>query len=289
MINSVTSVVSPPLQSPYNFLHFLFDILSRISYNSRHPMGTEHMYGWWLPIRASTYAASLDRQFNIFHAAMLLIFVCWGSYFAYCLVRYRAKPGVPAEYSHKGILASLVPDGIILAFELFMIFVIGLPVWAHVMEKFPEEKQANVVQVVAQQFAWNIHYPGPDGVFGRRDIHLISSGNPIGLDESDPAAKDDFVSINQFHTTIGKPTLVYLTSMDVIHSFNVPAFRTKQDVTPGMRVRIWFEPTMLGRFDIACAQLCGLGHYRMRGEVIVQTQEEFDTWCKQQEARKSES
>ena len=251
-------------------------------------MDTVQMYGWWLPVQASTYAAQLDRQLDIFHAAMVLIFVCWGAYLAYCLIKYRAKPGVAAVYEHKGILASLVPDGIILAFELIMIFAIGLPVWAKVMEKFPDEKQANVVHVVAQQFAWNIHYPGPDEKFGKRNVALVSPGNPIGLDANDPDAKDDVLSINQFYVPIGKPTLVYLTSMDVIHSFNVPAFRTKQDATPGLRVRIWFEPNRLGTFEIACAQLCGLGHYRMRGDVIVQTQDEFNAWFQKKLAEKSE-
>lgn len=251
-------------------------------------VNTDQFYGWWVPVKASSYAANLDFQLDVFHIAMLIIFVGWGSYLAYCLVRYRAKPGVPAQYAHKGLLGSLVPDGIVLAFEMFMIFVIGLPVWAHVMETFPEEKQANVVRVVAQQFAWNNHYAGPDGVFGRTNIKLISSGNPIGLDDADPAAKDDIVSINQLHVPLNKPTLIYLSSMDVIHSFNVPAFRTKQDATPGMQVRIWFEPIMTGTFEIACAQLCGLGHYRMRGDVIVHTQEEFDAWLQKKQAEKAE-
>ncbi len=253
------------------------------------PLTPDKIYGWGVPFAASSYAAKLDRQLNIFHAAMILIFVCWAVYMAYCLIRYRAKPGVPAEYGHLSVVTSLIPDGIILAFEMFMIFAIGLPSWAHVMENFPVEKEANVVHVIAQQFAWNIHYPGPDGVFGRTSIKLISSGNPIGLDDSDPAAKDDIVSINQFHVPVNKPTLVYLSSLDVIHSFNVPAFRTKQDATPGMQVRIWFEPIQLGTFEIACAQLCGLGHYRMRGDVIVHTQDEFDAWIKKKLAEKSES
>lgn len=252
------------------------------------PLTPDGIYGWGVPVPASTYAAKLDFQNNVFHIAMAIIFVCWGIFMAYCLIRYRAKSGVPAQYSHAGILGSLVPDGIILAFEMFMIFVIGLPVWAQVMEKFPAEKEANTVHVIAQQFAWNIHYPGPDGQFGRRSVNLVSSGNAIGLDDSDPTAKDDIVSINQFYAPIGKPTLVYLSSLDVIHSFNVPAFRTKQDATPGLQVRIWFEPTMLGTFEIACAQLCGLGHYRMRGDVIVQTQDEFNAWIQKKLAEKAE-
>lgn len=248
----------------------------------------EQLYGWWVPVKASTYAAQLDTQLDIFHWAMLLIFVLWGIYFVYCLAHYRARPGVPAVRGQLSVAKSMVPDGIILVFEMFMIFVIGLPVWAQVMETFPEEKKANVVHVIAQQFAWNFHYPGPDGEFGRRDIHLVSSGNPVGLDDGDPASKDDIVSINTMPAPLGKPTLAYLTSMDVIHGFNVPAFRTKQDVTPGMRVRIWFEPILRGKFEIACAQLCGLAHYRMLGNVEVMTQEEFDAWIQKKLADKAE-
>jgi len=160
-------------------------------------MSVDQMYGWSMPVAASTYAASLDRQLNIFHIAMALIFVCWGVFFTYCLIKYRARPGSQAVYSQGGILASMVPDGIILVFEMFMIFVIGLPVWAHVMETLPDAKAANVVAVHAQQFAWNFHYPGRDGVFGRTDIKLVSPGNPIGLDDIDPAAADDVLSVNQ--------------------------------------------------------------------------------------------
>jgi cytochrome c oxidase subunit 2 len=145
---------------------------------------------------------------------------------------------------------------------------------------FPAEADSNVVELVGEQFAWGFQYPGVDGTFGRRDPKLISASNTIGIDFADGPAKDDFTSINELHIPLGKPTLLYMTSKDVIHSFFIPEFRVKQDLVPGMRIPVWFEPTQTGTFEIGCAQLCGLGHYRMRGEVVVHTPEEFEAWKK---------
>jgi cytochrome c oxidase subunit 2 len=155
----------------------------------------------------------------------------------------------------------------------------------------PDEKQALVVQVTAEQFAWNVHYPGPDRVFGRTDIKLIDlQSNPLGVDRNDPAAKDDVTTLNQLYLPVNTPIIVRLRSKDVIHSFGVPEFRVKQDAVPGLTIPIWFIPnvttaemrTRLSKpefqYEIACAQLCGLGHARMRGFVTVTTGEEFQKW-----------
>ena len=154
------------------------------------------------------------------------------------------------------------------------------------------EAGAMQVRVVSEQFAWNVQYPGADGVFGRRDIDLIDASNPLGLDRSDPFAKDDVTTINQFHMPVDRPVTVLLSSKDVIHSFSLPNMRVKQDSIPGMEIPVHFTPVMTtpeesqlpGCFanskcwEIACAQLCGLGHYRMRGFYQVHAQESFDTW-----------
>lgn len=238
-------------------------------------------YHWGLPIQASTYAAKIDGALYLMHGIMLLIFVLWGIFMIYCLIRYRKRDGVRAAYGRQHLAASYIPDALILAFDIWLIFVVGIPIWAHIREDLPKPESATVVNIVAEQFSWNIHYPGADGKFGRRDIALISATNPLGLDEKDPAAKDDITMINELYIPLGKPVLINLTSKDVIHSFFVPEFRTKQDALPGMNFPIWFEPTLAGTFEIGCAQLCGLGHYRMKGTVIVKTAEEFDAWMKQ--------
>ena len=156
---------------------------------------------------------------------------------------------------------------------------------------FPRKTKRWSFRSPAEQFAWNIHYAGPDGKFGRTDIKLLDAqSNPLGLDRSDPAAKDDVTTLNQLYLPVNKPIIVKLRSKDMIHSFGVPEFRVKQDAIPGLTIPIWFIPnvttaemrTRTGnpefQYEIACAQLCGLGHYRMRGFVTVQTAEEFEKW-----------
>lgn len=134
------------------------------------------------------------------------------------------------------------------------------------------------MRVVAEQFAWNVHYPGADGRFGRTDIALLGPANPLGLDRTDPAAKDDIATINQLHLPVNRPVIVYLSSKDMVHSFTLPQMRVKQDATPGIAQPVWFTPTETGQWEIVCSQLCGLGHYRMRGFYTIQTQADFDAW-----------
>jgi cytochrome c oxidase subunit 2 len=159
----------------------------------------------------------------------------------------------------------------------------------------PPESEALVVEVTGEQFAWNVHYAGADGKFGRTDIKMIDlQSNPLGLDRDDPAAKDDVTTVNQLYLPVNRPIIVRLRSKDVIHSFNVPQMRVKQDAVPGFTIPIWFVPnvttaemrTRLGnpefQYEIACAQLCGLGHSRMRAFVTVLGADEFQKWLADQ-------
>ena len=121
----------------------------------------------------------------------------------------------------------------------------AIPLWAARVEHVPSASEALIVQVTGEQFAWNIHYPGPDGVFGRTDIKLLDlQSNPLGLDRDDPAAKDDVTTLNQLYLPVNKPVVVRLRSKDVIHSFGVPEMRVKQDAIPGLTIPIWFVPTV---------------------------------------------
>jgi cytochrome c oxidase subunit 2 len=140
------------------------------------------------------------------------------------------------------------------------------------------------VRVVAEQFAWNVHYPGSDGQFGRTLAELMSADNPIGLDRTDPAARDDIATINQLNLPVDRPAIIHLSSKDVIHSFSLIQMRVKQDTIPGESIPVWFTPTMTGDWEINCSQLCGLGHYRMRGFYSIKTQADFDTWLQEQAA-----
>ena len=132
-----------------------------------------------------------------------------------------------------------------------------------------------MVRVVAEQFAWNVHYPGADGRFGETSIALVTPANPLGLDRGSPYGKDDIVLLGEMHVPVGRPLVIQLSSKDVIHSFGVPAMRVKRDVIPGLLASVWFTPTVTGEFDIACSQLCGIGHYRMRGALIVESDADF--------------
>ena len=141
------------------------------------------------------------------------------------------------------------------------------------------------VAVVAEQYQWNFHYPGPDDDFGRTDMKFYNAQtDPLGLDPNDPDGKDDFTTINQMHLPVNRPCVVTLTSKDVVHSFTIPAMRVKQDVIPGAVIRFWFTPVKTGVYDVICSQLCGDGHYHMRGTLTVESQEDYDQWVKKQEA-----
>ena len=238
-------------------------------------------YGWGLPIRASTFAPDIDFGIWLIHWAMLAIFVLWGVFFTYLLVRYRRREGVPAEHpEHQGLFWSMLPDIFVLIFEIGLIAFYAIPVWSRIKSRFPAESAANRIDIVAEQFAWNVHYPGADGKFGKRDPAKIHFSNPIGLDHDDPAAQDDIVLANEIHMPTGQPTLIRMTSKDVIHSFWIPEFRIKQDVVPGMVIPIWVQPDRPGTYELSCAQLCGFAHSLMRADVIVQTPEDYAQWLK---------
>lgn len=235
-------------------------------------------YHWLLPVQASDYAATIDRGLYIIHAAMALIFVLWSVFFVYLLVRYRQRDGHKADRTHMPLSFSLAPDVAVLLFEILLIVVYAIPSWSRMKMDAPDPAQTTNVQVVAEQFNWNIRYPGPDGKFGRTDEKFVDFTNPLGIDPSDPAGKDDVVSRNELHFPVGKRVLVRLTAKDVIHDFFIPSFRIKQDAVPGLATPLWFTPTRVGHYELTCAQLCGVGHAAMRADVIVEDKASFDAW-----------
>jgi cytochrome c oxidase subunit 2 len=236
------------------------------------------------PVEASAHAAQIDKMTILTHWLMAVLFVGWGAYFIFALIRFRAGANPRASYEGvKSHLASYVEWGVA-GIELVLIVVFAIPAWASRVEAFPQESQATVVRVVAQQFQWNVHYPGADGQFGRVDPKLVSSENALGLDKTDPAAKDDIQTINQLVLPVGKPVIVHLTSQDVIHSFSLIQMRVKQDAIPGETIPVWFTPIVTGDWEINCSQLCGLGHFRMRGYYSIKSQADYDTWMKEQVA-----
>src|SRR5437762_13527640 len=149
------------------------------------------------PVEASAHAAQIDQMTILTHWLMAILFVGWGAYFIFVLIRFRAGANPKASYEGvKSHLASYV-EWAVAGIELVLIVVFAIPAWAARVESFPQENQATIVRIVAQQFQWNVHYPGADGQFGRTDPKLVSSENALGLDPTDPAAKDDIQTINQ--------------------------------------------------------------------------------------------
>jgi cytochrome c oxidase subunit 2 len=234
-----------------------------------------------MPVAAAEHAGEIDQIMVIIHWIMALLFVGWGVFFVYTLVRFRAGANPRASYHGiKGTLSKWV-EAAVLVTEIVLLVFFSIPAYGERVAEFPPEHESTVVRVVAEQFAWNMHYPGPDHKFGRTDIKLVSAANPLGLDRSDADAKDDIMTINQLNLPVGRPVIVHLSSKDVIHSFGLPQMRVKQDAIPGIVHNLWFTPTMTGEWEIACSQLCGLGHYRMRGFYTIQPQADFEAFLKE--------
>jgi len=245
----------------------------------------------FLPALASAHGGALDRMTLWVHVLMLVLFVGWSVYFAVVLIRFRASKNPKANPAGvKNHYSTYVEVGVIVA-ETVLLLGFSIPLWAERVNAFPKEEEATVVRITGQQFAWNVHYPGPDGKFGKQDVKFVDpQSNPIGLDRSDPAAADDVVTVNQLHLPVGKPAIIHLSSLDVIHSFALQEMRVKQDAIPGMSTPVWFVPTVTSddmkkqkgddkfSYEIGCAQLCGLGHYRMRGYLTIDTPEQFEAW-----------
>ncbi len=239
----------------------------------------------WLPAAASAHAGMLDAVLLGIHWHMLLIFTAWLALFVVILIRFRsgAHPepratGVREWWPFVAIGAVIVGDGLILTTQ-------ALPAWSARMAPPPEGVTPIEVRITSEQFAWNIHYPGPDGVFGRTDNTLINASNPLGIDRADAAAGDDIGLLNILTLPVDRTAVIQLTSRDVIHSFTLNEMRVKQDAVPGMTTRTWFTPTVTGVWEIACSQLCGLGHYRMRGELHVVSTEGWQAWMKDEQGR----
>ena len=247
-----------------------------------------------MPINASSHGHLLDQMNGWVHWLMIVLFVGWGLFFIITLIKFgflNNKVDPEGVKSHAGKYSEYA----IILFEAFLLIGFAIPLWSMVKTDIPEVNHETIeVRVVAQQFAWNIHYPGADGKFGRTSPNLVDEEvNPIGLDRSSPNGADDIVTINQMHLPVNKQTIIYLSSKDVIHSFSLPEMRVKQDAIPGMSTPIFFIPTMTSDdflaeisgtardgkgYEIACAQLCGNSHYRMRGFLTIETEDEYNAW-----------
>ena len=209
-----------------------------------------------MPVQASTHAAELDQMNMLVHWLMLVMFVGWGIFFVFVLFRFRSGANPKASYTGAKGKISKGTEVAVAVIEVLLLVFYAIPAWAKRVKAFPAESEAVVVRVVGEQFSWNIHYPGQDRTFGRTDIKLVTSDNPLGLDRADAAAKDDITTINQLNLPVDRPVLVHLSSKDVIHSFGLFEMRVKQDAIPGMQIPVWFIPNRIGELrDLLLAAL----------------------------------
>lgn len=240
----------------------------------------------WLPPLASRHGAGIDAMLVYLLVTVGLLFLV--GHITLCFLIWRAARQQRVTYrlatrkvewrlsAALGLLVVSIGEVGVLA--------IGIPVWSEYFAARPPA-DAVFVEVTGQQFMWNVRYPGNDGVFGRTNPRLIDdTSNPLGIDRTDPMAADDVTLQNEIAVQVNRPVRVRLRSKDMIHSFFLPHLRVKQDAVPGMSPEIIFVPTREGTFEIACTELCGLGHYRMQGLFHVLSEEAFRQWLQQQRA-----
>lgn len=234
---------------------------------------------WWLPPLASAQGEEIDRLIYTTLAVTGLAFVLVQALLAVLVWRYAARGTERAAYipEHRQLelTYTLVPAAV-----LVTLIAMGGVLWDRIQG--PAPANAMVVDVRAEQFTWLFRYPGADGGFGRVGAELISRDNPMGLDPADAASHDDVVA-RELYLVINRPARLRIRSKDVIHSFFIPSFRMKQDAVPGMVTEMWVTPTKEGNYEAACAELCGVGHYIMKGQVRVVSQQVFDAWLAQQQ------
>ena len=233
---------------------------------------------WWTPI-ASNWGY-IDDTIVLTFWITGVVFIALILFMAYCVVRYRYRPGRRAAYEPENKKMEWWLTGLTTLGVAGMLAP-GLFVWQQYIT-VPEG--AAVIEVVGQQWQWSFRYPGKDGKLGTTNIRNISGDNPFGINPNDPNGRDDvLVAGDDLHIPLGKPLKMLLRSIDVLHDFYVPEFRAKMDMVPGAVTYFWFIPTRTGTFDILCFELCGVGHYTMRSQVVVEEESAFQAWLAKQE------
>jgi cytochrome c oxidase subunit II len=234
-----------------------------------------------LPELVTVHGKDVDNLILYVHLLMGALFIGWLSYFLYTIFRFNTRSNPKANYTGVTSHASTYIEGAVALIEAVLLIGFAVPLWARVSGELP--KNATVIRVTAEQFAWNSRYPGPDGVFGKQDLRFVNATNVFGIDYTDPAAKDDFVGpLGEIAAPWNAPVVAHITSKDVIHSFKIIPFRITQDAMPGLSIPIWWEfnkdAQKEAKYMINCAQLCGNSHAFMRGTFLVMSPAQFAAW-----------
>lgn len=233
---------------------------------------------WYLTPLASNWGL-IDTTINITFIVTGIVFVAINLFMAYCVWKFRHKPNQKAEYDPENTKLEIWLT-VVTSIGVAAMLAPGLVVWGDFVT-VPDD--AVEVEAVGQQWHWSFRMPGEDGLLGNSDIRHITEQNPFGVDPDDPTGQDDvLIARPEVHLAIDQPVNLLLRSKDVLHNFAVPQFRVKMDLVPGMVTYQWFTPTVVGRYDVLCEELCGLAHFAMRARVVVDTQEDYDAWLAEQ-------
>ena len=241
---------------------------------------------WTFPAVASEHGAAIDTQFYITWTVVAISFFLSQMALGYFVWRYSAtgNRNERATYTHGNARVEMFFT-VLTAIIFVTLAVLGQRVWIGVHLHAAASDAVNI-EVTAQQFLWNFRYPGPDGKLGNTKPELYNDEDnsptarpgPLGIDPSDPAGKDDLVSVGTLVVPVNREINLTLRSKDVTHSLFIPAMRFKQDTVPGLKISLHFKPVKEGRYEIACAELCGLGHHTMRAFLEVKSQAEYEKW-----------
>ena len=231
----------------------------------------------YFPENVSSIGIEHDALFAIIYYLCVGIFFLVNITLVYFLIKYRRRRGRKAYYFHGNNLVeftwTLLPTLLFAGLGFY-----SDDLWTRMKYQDAVPVADVEVEVLGQQYLWHYRYPGPDGVFGRSIPSLRSSDNVFAIDPEDPAGKDDLTMSNVFYLPINKTIVVHLSSVDVLHSFFLPNFRIKQDAVPGLKIDVWFDCFKAGDYELACAELCGSGHYSMRGELRMLSEEAYNEW-----------
>lgn len=234
-----------------------------------------------MPVLASENGRMVDDLIIYVHWLMIALFIGWFAYFLIAIYKFSAKSNSKANYHGVRSHASSYLEVAVVVAEVILLVGVAIPLWAKASDvsKIPKDANAVNIQIVAQQFAWNARFAGPDGVFGKQDMQHVTSDNVFGVLPDDANGKDDVQVLNEIHVPVNRPIICYISSKDVIHSFKIIALRVTQDAIPGMRIPTWFKATQEGRYQINCAQLCGNGHSSMSaGVLVVESEQDYEKW-----------
>ncbi|MFT4862682.1 MAG: cytochrome c oxidase subunit 2 [Pseudohongiellaceae bacterium] len=229
---------------------------------------------WWFTDIAADWG-SIDFTINVTFWVTGFVFITVNLFLAYCVYKFRQKDGHKAVYEPENHKLEVWLSGITTVGVVLMLAP-GLFVWASFVT-VPED--ATEYEVMGQQWQWAFRYPGADGQLGYAETALVTQSNPFGVNLEDPRGQDDIIVVDPvMHLPIGKPVKALLRSNDVLHNYTVPQFRVKMDLVPGLISFLWFEPSKEGRYDILCQELCGIGHFVMRGSIVIESEQEYEAW-----------